>query len=127
MENDKLAANDKNEKHYFTGRPCKYGHISIRWANTGNCNQCYRTTHAESRKKVSRLRKNKYSQNIKNKNALSMRKAYNAHQRWTLCDIKKLISVTELGNYIYTEDNLSKILGRSIKSINRARSKYKDT
>ena len=28
--------------HYFTGRPCKYGHISIRYLSTGACAECSR-------------------------------------------------------------------------------------
>lgn len=27
-------------KHYFTGKPCKYGHISIRYVSTNKCFDC---------------------------------------------------------------------------------------
>lgn len=30
----------KNLKKYFTGKPCKYGHISMRNTSTGQCNTC---------------------------------------------------------------------------------------
>lgn len=29
-----------NEKTYYTGKPCKYGHIEFRYTNTGQCREC---------------------------------------------------------------------------------------
>jgi hypothetical protein len=35
------AAKAKGLKHYFTGRPCKYGHVDVRYV-TGGCATCQR-------------------------------------------------------------------------------------
>lgn len=29
-------------KHYFTGKPCKHGHVAPRQSSTGNCTECQR-------------------------------------------------------------------------------------
>lgn len=47
MCNDNLPATrqearDTGSKHYFTGKPCKHGHISERFTSTGNCVACYK-------------------------------------------------------------------------------------
>lgn len=34
-----------NERYYFTGKPCKYGHVSIRH-RTGGCVECHKTESA---------------------------------------------------------------------------------
>lgn len=35
-------ANRRGLKYYFTGKPCKNGHISVRYAQNKNCLQCLR-------------------------------------------------------------------------------------
>ena len=30
----------KGEPKYMTGKPCKHGHLSPRWTQTGSCCQC---------------------------------------------------------------------------------------
>jgi len=35
------------ERHYFTGKPCKYGHIDKRLTVNGNCFECTRIKNAE--------------------------------------------------------------------------------
>lgn len=32
----------KGLPRYFTGRPCKYGHVGLRLASSGNCEECTR-------------------------------------------------------------------------------------
>lgn len=41
---DALLAGDK---HYFSGKPCKHGHIAKRWAHNGVCEQCCRLAGAK--------------------------------------------------------------------------------
>ena len=33
-------ARDRGLKRYFTGRPCKYGHIAERFTSNGSCVEC---------------------------------------------------------------------------------------
>lgn len=37
--------------HYFTGRPCKYGHVSIRYASNGCCAVCIALNSAQGKYK----------------------------------------------------------------------------
>jgi len=37
-------ARQKGKIRYFTGKPCKYGHISERYTSIGTCVQCNRDT-----------------------------------------------------------------------------------
>ncbi|MDN5787166.1 hypothetical protein [Pseudorhodobacter sp.] len=37
-----MEARDVGLKHFFTGKPCKHGHVSIRWASTVVCRECNR-------------------------------------------------------------------------------------
>lgn len=38
----KQAARDAGEMHYFTGQPCKRGHVAKRFLNGGHCMECNR-------------------------------------------------------------------------------------
>jgi hypothetical protein len=38
-------AKEQGHKHYYTGQPCKYGHISQRLTSTGHCGECTRLRH----------------------------------------------------------------------------------
>ena len=40
MENTQKLAKQKNEKYYFTGKPCKNGHVSKRNTHNGTCYEC---------------------------------------------------------------------------------------
>lgn len=45
--------------HYFTGKPCKHGHIAKREVVSCNCIECYETIHAAARaESKSRYREN---------------------------------------------------------------------
>lgn len=33
-------ANEQGLRHYFTGKPCRRGHVAIRFANGGGCSEC---------------------------------------------------------------------------------------
>jgi hypothetical protein len=38
----RAEAREKGVRHYFTGRPCKHGHVVLRFAASGNCVVCLR-------------------------------------------------------------------------------------
>ena len=40
METTRKAALANGDKHYDTGKPCKYGHYSKRYTNKGYCFEC---------------------------------------------------------------------------------------
>ena len=44
----KLIGSDR----YFTGVPCKYGHVSVRIASSGNCLDCYRDYSREYKRRL---------------------------------------------------------------------------
>lgn len=37
----RLDAKKDGDKYYFTGTPCKYGHVDIRWTCNGTCVSCH--------------------------------------------------------------------------------------
>lgn len=40
MQPTRNLANAAGEAHYFTGKPCKYGHMAKRYASSGACFEC---------------------------------------------------------------------------------------
>lgn len=40
MQTSKREAKAHGEKYYFTGKPCKHGHIAKRWTHNGVCEIC---------------------------------------------------------------------------------------
>jgi len=49
-ENDEIGsswqdAKKRNLHVYFTGRKCKFGHLALRRAISGNCSECMKTVH----------------------------------------------------------------------------------
>jgi len=40
--NSGKEAREKGYEYYFTGKPCKYGHFSLRHAKQQNCYECYK-------------------------------------------------------------------------------------
>lgn len=47
---EKLKAIENNEDFYFTGKPCKHGHISKRYVKGSVCYECSLTVNKEKRK-----------------------------------------------------------------------------
>ncbi len=45
------TAKQKKAVHYFTGRPCVHGHVSKRYASTGQCYECMRLLSSSVEKK----------------------------------------------------------------------------
>lgn len=48
----KAEAKAVGSKTYFTGMPCKYGHIAERWISTGGCFKCLEATRASDKSKA---------------------------------------------------------------------------
>ncbi len=61
----RLGARAAGSKRYFTGKPCKFGHVSERIVSTGNCLECGRSDHNRDRKAT---------WDSKNKAAISLRR-----------------------------------------------------
>jgi hypothetical protein len=40
MQNTQKLAKQNNERYYFTGKPCKNGHVSKRNTHNGTCYEC---------------------------------------------------------------------------------------
>lgn len=55
----KSEAKSKGLKHYYTGVPCKYGHIATRKVSNGDCLECKRLRSIEQRAKPSQKHKDK--------------------------------------------------------------------
>lgn len=47
-----LRARQLGLMHYFTGKPCKRGHISPRYATSGNCSQCIAEKRGQTRIRI---------------------------------------------------------------------------
>ena len=72
MEATRKAALAKGEKRYFTGVPCKQGHIATRRSKTGECLECrtiavsvWRKENPEQVKKHNRAQYNVHAEKIK--------------------------------------------------------------
>lgn len=50
---------------YFTGKPCKYGHIAERWTDK-HCVECHKGRRAEFFQRIKEERKEKRLQNVRN-------------------------------------------------------------
>jgi hypothetical protein len=54
-------------KRYFTGKPCKYGHVAERWVANHECVECYRArrdANLERAREIDRLRYEKNKDKI---------------------------------------------------------------
>lgn len=49
---ERAAAKASGQKQYFTGRPCKYGHIANRCTSSGSCVICANISEKKSRNKA---------------------------------------------------------------------------
>ena len=60
-------------KHYFTGKPCKHGHIHKRMTSSGNCMECDRTneTRKEKRREYSRKERAENMEKVRERNRRS--------------------------------------------------------
>ena len=42
---ERFQAEVNGYKHYFTGRPCKHGHVAKRRTEKGDCTECRKVNH----------------------------------------------------------------------------------
>ena len=60
-------AMERDLKYYFTGKPCKHGHIASRCTANGSCNQCARESETRKRYQAAYYQKNKQRLHESNK------------------------------------------------------------
>lgn len=66
-------AKERGLKKYYTGKPCKYGHIAERWTGNKVCTECRHTSPAYEKSGPRKKVKRKYEASEKGK---ARRKAY---------------------------------------------------
>ncbi len=42
----RAAAKAEGAPYYFTGKPCKHGHVGVRWVSSGICKECHAASFA---------------------------------------------------------------------------------
>lgn len=125
LPSSQAQAKSVGATQYYTGKPCKNGHISPRKAASGNCIECLRTVHKKAAAAYARTRcSKKRAAKAKEENRASIRASRNQGQPWTAADVEKVTARGDGGEYLYTERELSASLGRSMRSISRARHRY---
>lgn len=77
--NSRAAALAAGTTFYFTGKPCKHGHTSTRYAVTGGCVQCMRDLYAATRPEWKQAVLDRYYENRETKIAYQI--GYNCQQR----------------------------------------------
>lgn len=63
---ERYEAMKSGQAHYFTGKPCKYGHISLRHTKCKSCLACRAISSQKSREKESKEEKEIRLEKIKN-------------------------------------------------------------
>ncbi|AUR97537.1 coil containing protein [Vibrio phage 1.240.O._10N.261.52.F8] len=96
-------AKERGLKRYFTGKPCKHGHIAERNVCGGHCCACIAERNRKHRNKIAEYNRKRYKQN-KDKNAEICRKYYEQNK-------DNLIEM----NRKYREQNKDKIAEKSRK------------
>lgn len=75
---ERAMAKLQGEPQYFTGRPCKHGHLDFRCTSSGSCMTCSRSMQAKSRAK----RLEKEPDYWKNRYAMNPQKFRDNSQKW---------------------------------------------
>ena len=105
----RAEAKDKKLVHYFTGKPCKYGHITQRYRRNGQCCACQVTktgVHRNKNKKKISISKKEWN----NKNR-QLRNMYHAKRRY----LKRLGSSPEYSKDIEAKYALALELTKKTK------------
>ena len=95
--------------HYYTGKPCKYGHVSVRHVPTGTCLECgkmksraWRLTNPDKQSEQNRSRYLKNSERIKEQNsawyAANKERAAAARRAWAKANPDKVRAHCRLKN-----------------------------
>ncbi|CAM0057715.1 hypothetical protein VPHF89G1_0066 [Vibrio phage F89 g1] len=104
-------AREQGLKHYFTGNPCKYGHVSERFVSGSRCCVCARKYQEQNKDKVAK-RDRKYREKNKGKIAERNRK-YQEQNKEKITEQKRK----------YREKNKEKVAGRMRKYRERNKEK----
>ena len=62
-------AKEKGLRFYFTGEPCKYGHVSVRYVSGTKCKECLKESDKRHKDKRSAYHREWYKKNKKQKDA----------------------------------------------------------
>ena len=77
---------------YFTGKPCKYGHLSPRWVSTRTCTKCsidrYKAWSKNNVEKASARKRRWYEANAEKQRHTVVKRKYGLSD----CDYKKMMS-----------------------------------
>lgn len=122
LRGSRKEAREAGEKYYFTGKPCKYGHIDKRLSKSCHCFSCLRVN---SNKYYA-----KYPERVKETNRRSMEKNGN----WNKENYRKNRVEILLKQKLYYIENREKILKRNKKwrdenrdSESRRKNKWRST
>ena len=115
------------DSHYFTGKPCKRGHIEERITLSGKCVYCDIMIYRKTKKTNDNWVNGKNAKDSKKRRIDSIKKASNAFDRWSVEDIN-IVTKTDSSRrcYIYTANYLAELLGRSCQSIEHIRSRFSE-
>ena len=114
-------ASSNGENYYYTGKPCKYGHYSKRLTASGNCHECWKDWRKGSKSiKASHMRRHT------NVNNATRKRAVNAGGSLTIREIDIATSRTEEGRYVLSAYEAASKLGRSYRSIEHIRRRFRD-
>ena len=69
-------AKEQGLAYYFTGKPCKHGHVSVRQTSKGVCEECHRLHRTSERTRA--VNRKRYAKNMKDP---EFRKAKSADSR----------------------------------------------
>jgi hypothetical protein len=78
------AAHDAGEPHYFSGQPCKYGHVAKRVTRTRNCLECQRLRSAAVPRADQRARNQKSYNKNRETRSQSRKQKYEANPEYFL-------------------------------------------
>lgn len=132
----RYEAMQKGEKHYFTGVPCKYGHLSLRHVKCKSCLKCKEIASAKQREKESLEEKEKRLEKSRNwfsKNK-HMRSVYEAQyqnakvkrtpkwlsedDKWMIEEIYDLASIrTKMFGFLWHVDHVVPIRGKTVSGL----------
>lgn len=92
----KEDAISKGLSHYFTGKPCKNGHIALRFVSTRNCVECNKqrslkcnTTEEAYSRRVELEKKRNQTEEYKAASALRWKRYYERHPKRVLAKTRK--------------------------------------
>lgn len=78
----KKEAKEKGSLHYYTGKPCKYGHYAKRLVSTGKCGECQRLYHAQYVKKWQKDNKEKVNEGTRRWRENNPAQAKKTHKKY---------------------------------------------